>query len=107
MPRPAPNHAPNPAPTTVGGAFREGVWGRGRRVRAALSIAGFCGHQLAEVMVPVAVGVVIDRAIAPHDPVALGWALVFLVAVFAVLICAWQVGDRSATVVYVRGEHAL
>lgn len=107
MPRPAPNHAPNPAPTTVGGAFREGVWGRGRRLRAALSIAGFCGHQLAEVMVPVAVGVVIDRAIAPHDPVALGWALVFLVAVFAVLICAWQVGDRSATVVYARGEHAL
>lgn len=107
MPRPAPNHAPNPAPTTVGRAFREGVWGRGRRLRAALSIAGFCGHQLAEVMVPVAVGVVIDRAIAPHDPVALGWALVFLVAVFAVLICAWQVGDRSATVVYARGEHAL
>ncbi|UPL13547.1 ABC transporter transmembrane domain-containing protein [Microbacterium galbinum] len=107
MPRPAPNLEPNPAPTTVGGAFREGVWGRGRRLRAALSIAGFCGHQLAEVMVPVAVGVVIDRAIAPHDPVALGWALVFLVAVFAVLICAWQVGDRSATVVYARGEHAL
>lgn len=107
MPRPAPNLAPNPAPTTVGRAFREGVWGRGRRLRAALSIAGFCGHQLAEVMVPVAVGVVIDRAIAPHDPVALGWALVFLVAVFAVLICAWQVGDRSATVVYARGEHAL
>lgn len=107
MPRPAPNLAPNPAPTTVGGAFREGVWGRGRRLRAALSIAGFCGHQLAEVMVPVAVGVVIDRAVAPHDPVALGWALTFLVAVFAVLICAWQVGDRSATVVYARGEHAL
>ncbi|MFK3835444.1 ABC transporter transmembrane domain-containing protein [Microbacterium sp. NPDC087868] len=107
MPRPAPNLAPNPAPTTVGGAFREGVWGRGRRLRAALSIAGFCGHQLAEVMVPVAVGVVIDSAIAPHDPVALGWALAFLVAVFAVLICAWQVGDRSATVVYSRGEHAL
>jgi ABC-type multidrug transport system fused ATPase/permease subunit len=93
--------------TTVGGVFREGVWGRGRRLRAVASIAGFCGHQLAEVMVPVAVGVVIDRAIAPHDPVALGWALGFLVVVFAVLICSWQMGDRTGTVVYARGEHAL
>ncbi|GAA2945518.1 ABC transporter ATP-binding protein [Microbacterium luteolum] len=93
--------------TTVGGVFREAVWGTGRRARAALSIVGFCGHQLAEVMVPVAVGVVIDRAIAPHDPVALAWSLVFLVAVFAVLICAWQLGDRVGTVVYARGEHAL
>lgn len=93
--------------TTVGGVFREGVWGRGRRVRAALSIAGFSGHQLAEVMVPVAIGVVIDRAIAPNDPIALAWGLGFLVVVFAVLICAWQLGDRAGTVVYARGEHAL
>ena len=93
--------------TAVGGVFREAVWGTGRRARAALSIAGFCGHQLAEVMVPVAVGVVIDRAIAPHDPVALLWSLAFLVAVFAVLICAWQLGDRVGTVVYARGEHSL
>ncbi|WP_223622311.1 ABC transporter ATP-binding protein [Microbacterium sp. EST19A] len=93
--------------TTVGGVFREVVWGAGRRRRAALSIAGFCGHQLAEVLVPVAVGIVIDRAIAPHDPVALGWSLAFLVAVFAVLICAWQLGDRVGTVVYARGEHVL
>lgn len=93
--------------TTVGEVFREGVWGRGRRLRAVFSVAGFCGHQLAEVMVPVAVGVVIDRAIAPGDPVALGWALAFLVAVFAVLICAWQLGDRSGTRVYAQGEHAL
>lgn len=93
--------------TTVGGVFREGVWGRGRRARAAVSIAGFCGHQLAEVMVPVAVGVVIDRAIAPGDPVALGWALAFLVMVFAVLIVSWQVGDRAGTKVYAQGEHVL
>ena len=93
--------------TTVGGVFLEAVWGAGRRTRAALAIAGFCGHQLAEVMVPVAVGIVIDRAIAPHDPVALGWSLAFLVAVFAVLICAWQLGDRVGTVVYARGEHVL
>lgn len=96
-----------PQPTTVGQVFREGVWGRGRRARAALSITGFCGHQLAEVMVPVAVGVVIDRAIARNDPVALAWGLGFLVVVFAVLICSWQLGDRAGTVVYARGEHAL
>ncbi|MFK4761813.1 ABC transporter transmembrane domain-containing protein [Microbacterium sp. ZW T5_45] len=93
--------------TTVGQVFREGVWGRGRRARAVLSVAGFCGHQLAEVMVPVAVGVVIDQAIAPNDPVALAWGIGFLVVVFTVLICAWQLGDRAGTVVYARGEHAL
>ena len=93
--------------TTVGGVFREGVWGRGRRARAAVSIVGFCGHQLAEVMVPVAVGVVIDRASAPGDPVALGWALAFLVVVFAVLIVSWQLGDRAGTKVYAQGEHVL
>ena len=99
---------PRPAPlTTVGGVFREVVWGAGRRARAAVSIAGFCSHQLAEVLVPVAIGIVIDRAIAPHDPVALGWALGFLVVVFALLMGAWQLGDRVGTVVYARSEHVL
>jgi len=93
--------------TTAGAVFREGLWGPGRRGRALLSIAGFCGHQLAEVMVPVAVGVVIDRAIGPGDPVALAWGIAFLVAVFAVLIGAWQLGDRLGTRVYAQGEHAL
>lgn len=107
-PRPLPRGRDDAAaPTTVGGVFREGVWGSGRRARAALSIAGFCGHQLAEVMVPIAVGVAIDRAIAPGDPVALAWALAFLVVVFALLICAWQVGDRAGTKSYAQGEHAL
>nr|WP_201471157.1 ABC transporter ATP-binding protein [Microbacterium hydrocarbonoxydans] len=101
------SHSHAATPTTVGGVFREGVWGRGRRARAALSITGFCGHQLAEVMVPIAVGVAIDRAIAPGDPMALAGALVFLVVVFAVLICAWQVGDRAGTRAYAQGEHAL
>lgn len=107
QPRDGLRRSGTPTPTTVGGVFREGVWGRGRRARAALSIAGFCGHQLAEVMVPIAVGVAIDRAIAPGDPVALGGALAFLVVVFAVLICAWQVGDRAGTRAYAQGEHAL
>lgn len=93
--------------TTVAGVFGDAVWARGRRLRAVISIAGFCGHQLAEVMVPVAVGIVIDRAIAPGDPVALGWALAFLVVVFAVLIVSWQIGDRAGTRVYAQGEHAL
>lgn len=82
-------------------------WGRGRRLPTALAVAGFSGHQLAEVLVPVAVGVVIDRAIAGRDPVALGWSLAFLVLVFAVLIGSWQTGDRLGTRVYARGEHDL
>ncbi|WP_336632690.1 MULTISPECIES: ABC transporter transmembrane domain-containing protein [unclassified Microbacterium] len=93
--------------TTAGAVFRTGLWGPGRRARAVLSVAGFCGHQVAEVLVPVAVGVVIDRAIAPGDPVALAWGLVFLAVVFAVLICAWQLGDRLGTTVYAQGEQTL
>lgn len=93
--------------TTAGAVFRRGLWGPGRRGRAVLSVAGFCGHQLAEVMVPVAVGVVIDRAIAPGNAVALAWALAFLVVVFAVLIGSWQLGDRLGTRVYAQSEHEL
>lgn len=93
--------------TTAGAVFRRSLWGPGRRVRAVLSVAGFCGHQFAEVLVPVAVGVVIDRAIAQDDPVALMWGLAFLIGVFTVLICAWQLGDRLGTKVYARGEHTL
>ncbi|MGP4968929.1 ABC transporter transmembrane domain-containing protein [Glutamicibacter ardleyensis] len=72
-----------------------------------LAVSGFCGHQLAEVMVPIAVGLVIDRAIAPADPSMLGWALLFLGGVFTVLICSWQLGDRLGTKAYAHGEHAL
>lgn len=93
--------------TTAAAVFRRGLWGPGRRARAVLSVAGFCGHQLAEVLVPVAVGVVIDRAIAPGDPVALAGGLGFLSVVFAVLICAWQLGDRLGTKAYAQGEHTL
>ena len=40
----------------------------GRRVPLALAIAGLVGHQIAEALVPVLIGVVIDEAIAPGDP---------------------------------------
>ena len=93
--------------TSAGAVFRAGLWGRGRRARTVLAVAGFCGHQLGEVLVPVAVGVVIDQAIAPRDPVALAGGLGFLVLVFGVLIGSWQLGDRLGTRVYAQGEHAL
>lgn len=95
------------AAVTPAGVFAESA-GRGRRRWAlGLAVLGFSCHQLSEVMVPVAIGLVIDRAIGPSDPVALVWSILFLVAVFAVLITSWQLGARVGTRVYAIGEHVL
>lgn len=93
--------------TTAGAIFRAGLWGQGRRARAVVAVAGFCGHQLAEVLVPVAVGLIIDRAIATGDPAVFASGLASLAAVFVFLILSWQIGDRSGTRVYAEGAHAL
>lgn len=96
-----------PLAVSAASVFGEAA-GRGRRRWAlGLAVFGFSGHQLAEVMVPVAIGLVIDRAIGQQNPIALVWSILFLVAVFAVLITAWQLGARVGTRVYAIGEHSL
>lgn len=87
--------------------FRQAAIGNGRGWRLGLAVLGFSGHQLGEVMVPVAVGLVIDHAIAPGDSAALGWSLGLLAAAFLLLIVSWQTGDRLVTRVYARAEHDL
>ncbi|MWV50713.1 ATP-binding cassette domain-containing protein [Rathayibacter sp. VKM Ac-2803] len=87
--------------------FRSAAAGGGRGWRLLGGASGFAGHQLAEVLVPVAVGVVIEQAVGPGDGGALLGTLGVLVAVFALLITSWQVGDRLLTRVHAEGEHAL
>ncbi|QAY71999.1 ABC transporter ATP-binding protein [Agromyces protaetiae] len=54
-------------------------------------------HQITEALVPVVVGIVVDRAIAPGDPTALAWSLGLLAALFVALLLAWRLGDLAAS----------
>ncbi|GAA2454007.1 ABC transporter ATP-binding protein [Agromyces soli] len=67
-----------------------------RRLLVAGSIAGLVGHQIAEALVPVVIGLVIDRAIAPGDPGALAWTLAALGVVFAGLLLSWRLGELAS-----------
>ncbi|MFE7460860.1 ABC transporter transmembrane domain-containing protein [Streptomyces sp. NPDC057554] len=100
-PAPAP---PSPSP---GALVRRASFGSGRGRKLAVAGAGFAGHQVAEALVPVALGVVIDRAIGRNDPGALLGLLAALGALFGVLILCWRTGSRLTTGVYVYGEHDL
>lgn len=64
-----------------------GAW---RRVLPGL--AGITVHQVCEIAVPVVVGLVIDRGIVAHDPLALWTWIGVLVGLFLTLALAFQVG---------------
>ncbi|WP_328689550.1 ABC transporter ATP-binding protein/permease [Streptomyces phaeochromogenes] len=85
--------------------LRESVGGQRRDV-ALGSLLG-SGHQLGEALVPVLIGVVIDRAVTKSDTGALVLWLGVLAVVYVGLALSWRFGawsgDRSAA----RAEHAL
>lgn len=64
-------------------------------------------HQVAEALVPVLIGVVVDRAIMPRDGAALGLWLGVLAAVFLVLTLAWRIGMRSTVRAFSFAAHDL
>ncbi len=70
---------------------------RGLR-RHPARIAGFISlltlWQVCETLVPVAIGLVIDKAIAPSDTTALVWSGVGLVALFGMLSYSYRFGSR-------------
>ncbi|MEU8327505.1 ABC transporter ATP-binding protein [Micromonospora sp. NPDC048839] len=75
---------------------------RRQRGRVVLGVALLCTHQAAEALVPVAIGVVIDRAVATGDGGALLLSLAGLAALFTVLAFAYRTGARLA---YAAVEH--
>ncbi|NED29434.1 ABC transporter transmembrane domain-containing protein, partial [Streptomyces anulatus] len=101
-PRPGAPASPSPA-----ALVRLAASGSGRGARLALAGAGFAGHQVAEALVPVLLGLVVDRAIGRSDPGALLGLLGALAALFAALILCWRTGSRLTTGVYAYGEHDL
>lgn len=72
-----------------------------------LSVLGLVGHQVAEALVPVLIGVVLDEAIAPGDPAALAIWLGCLAALFVGLFLSWRLGELSAVRTSEEGARAV
>jgi len=64
-------------------------------------------HQVAEALVPVMVGVVIDRAVAPGDSGALLWSLAMLALLFVALSFAFRIGFRFVARAEEQAAHEL
>ncbi|MFC8297806.1 ABC transporter ATP-binding protein [Micromonospora orduensis] len=80
---------------------------RRQRGRVVLGIALLCIHQAAEALIPVAIGVVIDRAVATGDVRALALSLGGLAALFTVLAFAYRTGARMAYAAVEHEAHAI
>ncbi|GAA2411833.1 ABC transporter ATP-binding protein [Streptomyces pulveraceus] len=94
-------------PHSVPALFRVALLRDGRGRRLALVTLAFMVHQLCEALVPILIGVVIDRALAPSDRSALLWWLGVLGAVFVVLSLSYQRASTAMVDVYGHGEHEL
>ncbi|MET7863082.1 ABC transporter ATP-binding protein [Micromonospora taraxaci] len=75
---------------------------RRQRRRVVLGIVLLCAHQATEALVPVAIGLIIDRAVATGDVAALLLSLAGLAALFTALAFAYRTGARLA---YAAVEH--
>ncbi|WP_406406521.1 ABC transporter ATP-binding protein/permease [Streptomyces halstedii] len=96
-------HGPNSVPAL----FRVALLRDGRGRRLTLVTLAFMVHQLCEALVPILIGVVIDRALAPSDRSALFWWLGVLGVVFVVLSLSYQRASAAMVDVYGYGEHEL
>nr|WP_237542253.1 ABC transporter ATP-binding protein [Streptomyces sp. SID4919] len=79
----------------------------GRGLRLGLTTLAFMLHQLCEALVPILIGVVIDRALEPSDPVALLRWLGVLAVVFLTLSLSYQRAATAMVGVYSYAEHDL
>ena len=86
-------------------AIALGTQGRGTALVAATGL--LMVHALAEAAIPVVIGVTIDRAVLPADPVALAAWLGLLIGVFLVLTVSYQSASRLMVTIYGYGEQAL
>src|SRR5690606_5490733 len=77
------------------------------RGRLAIGIVGTSLHQTAEALVPVAIGVIIDRAVATGDGAALALSLAGLAALFTMLTLSWRYGARSLVAATQKESHLL
>ena len=79
----------------------------GRGAKLAAASVGFTGHQVAEALVPVVIGAVIDRAVATSDAAALGKWILVLGILFTGLLLSWRFAARISDSVTEHGAHRL
>ncbi|MFD9660269.1 ABC transporter ATP-binding protein [Rhodococcus sp. NPDC059968] len=77
------------------------------RVRLGIGTALVCLHQVAETLVPISIGVIVDRAVATGDVFALSVWLCTLALLFLVLTAAWRFGARFIVVAMQNEAHQL
>ncbi|QTJ66041.1 ABC transporter ATP-binding protein [Rhodococcus sp. ZPP] len=77
------------------------------RVRLGIGTLLVCLHQVAETLVPIAIGVIVDRAVATGDTSALVVWLCALALLFVVLTTAWRFGARFLVLVMQNEGHRL
>ncbi|MFJ6415711.1 ABC transporter transmembrane domain-containing protein [Paeniglutamicibacter sp. NPDC091659] len=88
-------------------ALRHGAFAEGRGLQLGASTALLMIHQVCEALVPVLIGVGIDKAIGPSDLGALFWILGGLAGLFLMLTYSWRHGYRLTNRVYGFGDHSL
>lgn len=80
---------------------------RRHRTRIAGSLVLLCAHQATEAAVPVAIGLIIDRAVATGDAVAIVVSVAGLAVLFTALSMAWRYGARLSYTAMERETHLL
>ncbi|MFF5792173.1 ABC transporter transmembrane domain-containing protein [Paeniglutamicibacter sp. NPDC012692] len=88
-------------------ALLHGAFAEGRGLKLGASTALLMIHQVCEALVPVLIGVSIDKAIGPSDLGALLWTLGGLAGLFLALTYSWRHGYRLTNRVYGFGDHSL
>lgn len=93
--------------TTPRRLFAIALSAEGRGAALALATGLLVVHSLSEAAIPIVIGVTIDRAVLPEDPVALALWLGVLLGVFLVLTISYQTASRLMVTIYGYGEQAL
>lgn len=77
------------------------------RTRTAAAVLLLSGHQAAEALVPVMIGVIVDRAVGGGAVWTLVWWVLVLGLLFACLTTFWRIGARHLVVAMQRETHQL
>ncbi|WP_371030833.1 ABC transporter transmembrane domain-containing protein [Pseudoclavibacter sp. JSM 162008] len=97
----------NPKVPTPASVMRDALFASGRSWRLTLATLGYVVHEAAEALVPVLVGVIIDRAIVTDDAAQLALWLGVLLANFLVLSFSYRWAARLMVRIYGHGELEL
>ncbi|WP_329562931.1 ABC transporter ATP-binding protein/permease [Streptomyces uncialis] len=106
-PTPPATGAHEVVPATARSVLRQALTGERRGRRLAAASVGLTGHQVAEALIPVTIGAVIDRAVATGDAAALGRWLLVLTVLFGGLLLSWRFAARAAAHVAEHGGHQV